>query len=117
MRNTQWRRVSVNPTLCGGKYELKIKDASCTNNILQNFFIQLSPDIHSFYSKEPEGFHYEGNERFEGYVVDLIYDLAEECNFDVVFQPVPDNNYGSYDKITDEWNGIIRELMDNVSNR
>uniref|UniRef100_A0A0K8WAY1 Glutamate receptor, ionotropic kainate 2 n=1 Tax=Bactrocera latifrons TaxID=174628 RepID=A0A0K8WAY1_BACLA len=63
--------------------------------------------------KEPDGVHYEGNERFEGYAVDLIYALAEECNFDFVFQPVPDNNYGSYDKTTDEWNGIIRQLMDN----
>uniref|UniRef100_A0A0A1XG63 Glutamate receptor, ionotropic kainate 1 n=1 Tax=Zeugodacus cucurbitae TaxID=28588 RepID=A0A0A1XG63_ZEUCU len=63
--------------------------------------------------KEPEGVHYEGNERFEGYAVDLIYALAEECNFDVIFQPVPDNKYGSYDKEKDEWNGIIRQLMDN----
>lgn len=61
--------------------------------------------------------HYEGNERFEGYAVDLIYALALECNFDFVFQPVPDNNYGSYDKASDEWNGIIRQLIDNVCNR
>ncbi|SPP86017.1 glutamate receptor ionotropic, kainate 2 [Drosophila guanche] len=62
---------------------------------------------------EPEGVHYEGNERFEGYAVDLIYKLAEECKFDFDFEPVRDNKYGSYDAATDEWDGIIRQLIDN----
>ncbi|EDW76392.1 uncharacterized protein Dwil_GK14684 [Drosophila willistoni] len=62
---------------------------------------------------EPEGVHYEGNERFEGYAVDLMYKLADECKFDFNFEPVPDNKYGSYDPVTDEWDGIIRQLIDN----
>lgn len=64
---------------------------------------------------EPEGVHYEGNERFEGYAVDLLYNLAEECKFDFHFEPVRDNKYGSYDAASDEWDGIIRQLIDNVS--
>lgn len=64
---------------------------------------------------EPEGVHYEGNERFEGFAVDLIYKLGEECKFDFVLEPVSDNAYGSRDPVTDEWNGIIRQLIDNVS--
>nr|4WXJ_A Chain A, Glutamate receptor IIB,Glutamate receptor IIB [Drosophila melanogaster]4WXJ_B Chain B, Glutamate receptor IIB,Glutamate receptor IIB [Drosophila melanogaster] len=63
--------------------------------------------------EEPEGVHYEGNERFEGYAVDLIYMLAQECKFDFNFEPVRDNKYGSYDANTDEWDGIIRQLIDN----
>ncbi|KAM7352229.1 glutamate receptor IIB [Cochliomyia hominivorax] len=62
---------------------------------------------------EPEGVHYEGNERFEGFAVDLIYKLAEECKFDFILEPVADNAYGSRDPVTDEWNGIIRQLIDN----
>ncbi|XP_017064315.2 glutamate receptor ionotropic, kainate 2 [Drosophila eugracilis] len=62
---------------------------------------------------EPEGVHHEGNERFEGYAVDLMYKLAEECKFDFNFEPVRDNKYGSYDAATDEWDGIIRQLIDN----
>ncbi|XP_065356425.1 glutamate receptor ionotropic, kainate 2 [Calliphora vicina] len=62
---------------------------------------------------EPEGVHYEGNERFEGFAVDLIYKLAEECRFDFILEPVSDNAYGSRDPVTDEWNGIIRQLIDN----
>ncbi|EDW88912.1 glutamate receptor ionotropic, kainate 2 [Drosophila yakuba] len=63
--------------------------------------------------EEPEGVHFEGNERFEGYAVDLIYLLAQECKFDFNFEPVRDNKYGSYDANTDEWDGIIRQLIDN----
>ncbi|XP_017845406.1 glutamate receptor ionotropic, kainate 2 [Drosophila busckii] len=63
--------------------------------------------------KEPEGQHFEGNERFEGYAVDLMYDLAKICKFDFVFEPVRDNKYGSYDAASDEWDGIIRQLIDN----
>ncbi|XP_052837544.1 glutamate receptor ionotropic, kainate 2 isoform X1 [Drosophila gunungcola] len=63
--------------------------------------------------EEPEGVHFEGNERFEGYAVDLIYKLAQECKFDFNFEPVRDNKYGSYDAVTDEWDGIIRQLIDN----
>lgn len=72
----------------------------------------LNTDYH--FSEEPEGVHYEGNDRFEGYVVDLIYDLAQECKFEFDFEPVKDNKYGSYDPTTDEWDGIIRALIDNV---
>ncbi|KAH8403004.1 hypothetical protein KR222_003098, partial [Zaprionus bogoriensis] len=62
---------------------------------------------------EPEGQHFEGNDRFEGYVVDLLYQLARECKFEFNFAPVADNKYGSYDAKTDEWDGIIRQLIDN----
>lgn len=46
--------------------------------------------------------------------MDLIYMLAQECKFDFNFEPVRDNKYGSYDANTDEWDGIIRQLIDNV---
>lgn len=65
--------------------------------------------------EEPEGIHYEGNDRFKGYVVDLLFELAKDLHFDFVFEPVPDNKYGSLDPLTNEWDGIVRQLMDNVS--
>ncbi|XP_061388563.1 glutamate receptor ionotropic, kainate 2 [Musca vetustissima] len=63
--------------------------------------------------EEPEGVHFEGNDRFKGYVVDLIFELSKDLHFDFVFEPVPDNKYGSYDPVTNEWDGIVRQLMDN----
>ncbi|XP_037959244.1 glutamate receptor ionotropic, kainate 1 [Teleopsis dalmanni] len=62
---------------------------------------------------EREGEHFEGNERFRGYVVDLLYKLADECKFEFVLEPVSDNNYGSPDPETNEWNGIIKQIIDN----
>uniref|UniRef100_A0A1I8PB12 Ionotropic glutamate receptor C-terminal domain-containing protein n=1 Tax=Stomoxys calcitrans TaxID=35570 RepID=A0A1I8PB12_STOCA len=63
--------------------------------------------------EEPEGVHFEGNDRFKGYVVDLLFELAKNLHFDFVFEPVPDNKYGAYDPNTNEWDGIVRQLMDN----
>lgn len=70
--------------------------------------------ISYFYRVEPEGVHLEDNHRFEGFAVDLIFELSKILNFDFKFIPVADNNYGTRNPITGEWNGIIRELVDQV---
>lgn len=55
-----------------------------------------------------------GNERYMGYAVDLIKELANLMNFEYVFVPVADNGYGKYNKETKQWDGIIGELVNNV---
>ena len=55
-----------------------------------------------------------GNDRFEGFVVDVIDEVSKLLGFTYVLQIVGDNNYGSYNVETGEWNGVIRELLDNV---
>ncbi|XP_036342495.1 glutamate receptor ionotropic, kainate 2-like [Rhagoletis pomonella] len=54
-----------------------------------------------------------GNERYMGYAVDLIKEIAELMNFEYIFVPVADNQYGKYNKETKQWNGIIGELINN----
>ncbi|XP_054743540.1 glutamate receptor ionotropic, kainate 2 [Anastrepha obliqua] len=54
-----------------------------------------------------------GNERYMGYTVDLIKELANLMNFEYLFVPVRDNQYGKYNKETKQWNGIIGELINN----
>lgn len=51
-----------------------------------------------------------GNDRFEGFCVDLLYEIAEflGCNFEIF--PIPGNDYGSLRN--GEWGGMMRELMD-----
>lgn len=56
-----------------------------------------------------------GNDRFEGFVVDVIDEVSKLLGFNYILQIVSDNNYGSYNVETGEWNGIIRELLDGVS--
>lgn len=54
-----------------------------------------------------------GNDRFEGFGIDIIHELSQILGFKYEFrvQPV----YGNKDPITKQWNGMIRELQDDVS--
>ncbi|XP_014247084.1 glutamate receptor ionotropic, kainate 2-like isoform X2 [Cimex lectularius] len=54
----------------------------------------------------------EGNDRFEGYSKDLIAEIANELNFKFQFVLTPDREYGSFNKETKQWNGLIRELRE-----
>lgn len=51
-----------------------------------------------------------GNDKYEGYCVDLARKVAHEVGFDYVFQMVKDGAYGS--KLpNDSWNGMVGELI------
>ena len=56
-----------------------------------------------------------GNDRFEGFVVDVIDEISKMLGFNYTFQIVEDGNYGSLSKETGKWNGMIKELQDGVS--
>lgn len=53
-----------------------------------------------------------GNDQFEGYAVDLIHEISRSLGFNYKIQLVPDGSYGSLNKMTGEWNGMIRELLE-----
>lgn len=52
----------------------------------------------------------DGNERYEGYAVDLIYELSKLLHFRYQFTEVKDKAYGSQNETTGEWNGMIGEV-------
>jgi len=54
-----------------------------------------------------------GNERFEGFCIDLLREIAEEVGFQYSFYKVPDDKYGT--KEDKGWTGMVRQLIDNVS--
>lgn len=56
----------------------------------------------------------QGNDRFEGFCFDIIDEISKMLGFHYVFKLVDDNKYGSRNKDTGEWNGMIRELLDGV---
>lgn len=56
------------------------------------------------------GLKKEGNERYEGYAVDLIHELSKLLNFQYQFTEVKDKAYGSMNDTTKEWNGMIGEV-------
>lgn len=57
----------------------------------------------------------EGNDQFEGFGIDVIDELSKKLGFSYTFRLQPDNKYGGIDPKTGEWNGMLREIMDNVS--
>lgn len=62
-----------------------------------------------------EGEYFEGNDRFEGYSIDLIDSIAKILGFHYRFELVPDNKYGSFNKVTKKWDGLVKQLLDRVS--
>ena len=57
----------------------------------------------------------QGNDRFEGFCVDLIEEISKVLRFNYTFSVVADGSYGSKND-KGEWNGMVRELLDHVSN-
>nr|XP_020470473.1 glutamate receptor ionotropic, kainate 2-like [Monopterus albus] len=53
-----------------------------------------------------------GNDRFEGYCVDLLRELANILGFTYEVHLVEDGKYGAQDENTGQWNGMVKELMD-----
>ena len=58
-----------------------------------------------------------GNDRYEGYNIDLIHAISKILGFNYTIRIVADGNYGSYDKETETWNGMIGELLSQVSSQ
>lgn len=56
-----------------------------------------------------------GNDRFEGYCIDLLRELANILGFTYEIRLVEDGKYGAQDENTGQWNGMVKELMDHVS--
>uniref|UniRef100_T1H2M0 Ionotropic glutamate receptor L-glutamate and glycine-binding domain-containing protein n=1 Tax=Megaselia scalaris TaxID=36166 RepID=T1H2M0_MEGSC len=63
-------------------------------------------------TEPPEGTTYEGNERYEGYSMDLIDAIAKQLGFKYVFKMARDGKYGGWDAEKKSWNGLIKELLD-----
>ncbi len=56
-----------------------------------------------------------GNDRYEGFCIDLLKDVAQLVGFQYTISIVKDGKYGVEDPDSKQWNGIVRELLDGVS--
>ncbi|KAJ8910751.1 hypothetical protein NQ315_017208 [Exocentrus adspersus] len=52
-----------------------------------------------------------GNDRYEGFCVDVIDELARILGFNYTFTVQEDGANGNLDKLTNEWNGMIGEII------
>ncbi|XP_048519157.1 glutamate receptor ionotropic, kainate 2-like [Dendroctonus ponderosae] len=55
-----------------------------------------------------------GNDRYEGYALDLMHEICSILNCSFTIELVADGKYGNFDPVTKEWNGLIRHLLDRV---
>ncbi|XP_050502337.1 glutamate receptor ionotropic, kainate 2-like isoform X3 [Diabrotica virgifera virgifera] len=53
-----------------------------------------------------------GNERYEGYGIDLIEELSKILGFNYTFELQADGKYGILNKVTGKWDGMMGEIID-----
>lgn len=56
-----------------------------------------------------------GNDRYEGFAIDLIHELSKIEKFSYTFIIREDKANGIYDPDTKKWSGMIGDLIDFVS--
>ncbi|KAL3269197.1 hypothetical protein HHI36_008279 [Cryptolaemus montrouzieri] len=54
----------------------------------------------------------QGNDRYEGYALDLIEAISKIAGFNYAFQLVTDNELGTYDTLKGQWNGLMGEITE-----
>ena len=60
------------------------------------------------------GSNHTGNDRFEGFCVDLLERVAKATGFQYQIELAPEGNFGTRDPQTGEWSGLVRQLIDKV---
>ncbi|KAM6440407.1 glutamate receptor 2 isoform 4-T5 [Liasis olivaceus] len=79
---------------------------------LENKTIIVTTILESPYVMMKKNFELlEGNERYEGYCVDLAAEIAKHCGFKYKLTIVGDGKYGARDAETKIWNGMVGELV------
>ena len=66
-----------------------------------------------FTMEKKEIHKYKGNDRYEGFCVDLVAEIGKLLNFNFDLYLVPDGKFGAKNE-DGEWNGVIRELLNGV---
>ena len=65
------------------------------------------------YRPTPKGVTFKGNERFEGFTIDLLQRVSKDLQFKYHIIVSPGNLYGQQDK-NGEWNGMVGSIMARV---
>lgn len=83
------------------------------NTRLYQFISPVQEEPYVMFKKSDKPLY--GNDRFEGYCIDLLRELSGILGFRYEVRLVEDGKYGALDESTGQWNGMVRELMDHVS--
>ena len=58
--------------------------------------------------------NFTGKAMWEGFCIDMLEELAKRLQFNYVIHSSLDGNWGAKSNETQEWNGMIREIIDKV---
>lgn len=56
-----------------------------------------------------------GNDRYEGFGIDIIQEMSKLLGFNYTFEVQADNAYGSFDEATKKWDGMLGKIINGVS--
>uniref|UniRef100_A0A6G1SD06 Glutamate receptor, ionotropic kainate 2 n=1 Tax=Aceria tosichella TaxID=561515 RepID=A0A6G1SD06_9ACAR len=82
-----------------GLQAIKNKTLKVTVALTEPYVMKKKSDIELF-----------GNDRYEGYCIDLMNKLAKKLQFNFIIKEVPGGQYGKIQN--GSWTGMIRELLD-----
>uniref|UniRef100_A0A8C7D6H6 Glutamate receptor n=1 Tax=Oncorhynchus kisutch TaxID=8019 RepID=A0A8C7D6H6_ONCKI len=86
----------------------KVQALTSIYSALYNSHIHLQPP-YVMYKKHQ--MNLEGNDRYEGYCVDLAAEIAKHVGIRYKLSVVADGKYGARDPDTKTWNGMVGELV------
>ncbi|KAJ8967544.1 hypothetical protein NQ314_002859 [Rhamnusium bicolor] len=61
--------------------------------------------------EKKEGEEYEGNNKYEGYSLDVIKAIANEIKFQFEIHVTENNEYGKFDEKKNRWTGLVGDLL------
>ncbi|XP_016431292.1 glutamate receptor ionotropic, kainate 2 [Sinocyclocheilus rhinocerous] len=93
------------PWRFGGRFISFIKERSSSE-----IFCVSQEEPYVMFKKSDKPLY--GNDRFEGFCVDLLRELSGILGFRYEMRLVEDGKYGAFEESTGQWNGMVRELMD-----
>lgn len=82
---------------------------------------QATPSVLFLHQEDPyvmlkkNANQFEGNDRYEGYCVELAAEIAKHVGYSYRLEIVSDGKYGARDPDTKAWNGMVGELVYGVS--
>ncbi|XP_037036365.1 glutamate receptor ionotropic, kainate 3-like isoform X2 [Bradysia coprophila] len=91
-----------------GEFVTEIDDGSMKNKT----FIVLTALSPPYGMLRDSTLKLSGNDRFEGFGIELIHELSLMFGFNYEFQLQEDKDYGVKNNATGEWSGMMRELID-----
>lgn len=58
-----------------------------------------------------------GNDRFEGFCIDLLRTISDLLGFNYDLYLVPDKKFGAENTSSGEWNGLVKEIIEKVEQK